>query len=518
MAFGILVAVVQGQLEKEELGMSRKEAVNLQTTTLPIADHRVFLTPTQDYMQYLVQINIGNPEQSLNVVFDTGSTKLLLFSPTFCSNENVNTTCYNEMSLKFFRDGSTDVSNEISLDGEAYYDASAANGTDITTFPIGNAKLDASSVPVLQQQLPFLLTTNFSAVSNLPGFHSIKHMAGFLGAAPAGSAYRELTDALGTSSQIYALDLELPHSVSGKYSELHLGGVDIAYQNSMEMTEAQSDYSFKIYDISVCGSTLYQESTGKTAKIDTSSACLKLPSDIFDALPNWAPIVCETINNRQQQTQCFLPGLRFPRLPHLKFRLNRDGVVFQVDLTDLIMGPESDPNSLNYLTNNETTLFRRRLCLTRGSNATDPVVFGVRALRQLYTVLDYRPGNQAVGMASKMSSDVPAEVQCARRVPCQGMQVHQSDNTCKDPDCSEYFFLELDDTDKTCNFSAAFHTITAILIVMFLTVEFSINFFHEHLTKRVHNALTPIDSPDRIDTKVETDSKANGIEMASIAQ
>ena len=53
---------------------------------------------------------------------------------------------------------------------------------------------------------------------------------------------------------------------------------------------------------------------------------------------------------------------------------------------------------------------------------------------------------------------------------------------------------------KSCEFEPSFHAIAVLFVLMFVIVEFSLNYFHEELSKRVHNALVPVED-ERCETK-----------------
>jgi len=147
-------------------------------------------------------------------------------------------------------------------------------------------------------------------------------------------------------------------------------------------------------------------------------------------------------------------------------------------------------------------------------NPLFPIQIGIRALRHLYVVYDVNRAR--IGMSSKLSDGSPTNVQCKEKVPCQGMQSYVSSaNACEDPKCHEYFLLQLNDATKTCEFEPGFHAIAVIFVLMFVVIEFSLNYVHEELSKRVHNALVPIE--EERDAKDAPPSR-QGLEMTMLSQ
>mmetsp|Transcript_305 Transcript_305/g.457 ORF Transcript_305/g.457 Transcript_305/m.457 type:complete len:248 (+) Transcript_305:148-891(+) len=206
-------------------------------------------------------------------------------------------------------------------------------------------------------------------------------------------------------------------------------------------------------------------------------------------------------------TQCYLPMDIFPKLPHIFFRMEKGGETVQLDLTDLVM-----EFSQNRRVDKDVTLLRndraidniRRMCLVRGGPSYDkngnhlfsPIIFGNRALRHIYTVFDSRNSNGVrVGMANRYLEGSQPDVQCRSKIKCEGMQTRKADNTCKNPVCDRYFFLEFQTEDKTCTFSPKFHLFAGMLITVVVVVEFVMNYLHESISKKVRDAIVPIDVP-----------------------
>jgi len=365
---------------------------------------------------------------------------------------------------------------------------------------------------------------------------------GFFGVNPMSSS-SSMLEAIITDERVIALELYPPPPVSRKPSQVHIGGIDKTFEPYLAWTELRrnpvtSHIEFIVEEASVCGAqmsdvkrTTEGVSSEIRAVIDTRSTCLTLPAPIFKIVAAWLPLKCRVgTHNRQHQLPCRLRAGMFPRLPHLSLTLkppplssndnggggdrggdapsqqSKKARTLHLDLSDLLM-EKVGSETFEELANNSTATYDREVCLTESSRSDvngdfGPIVIGIRALRSLYVVLD---GERArLGLAQRLTNadgviDMYDEisqgenVQCKSVVPCKGMQTRHADNTCTDPNCSDYFFLELNESDKTCEFRTVFHSLAAAFIIIFVAVEVGLNFCHEQLSKRVRNAVVPVE-------------------------
>ena len=88
--------------------------------------------------------------------------------------------------------------------------------------------------------------------------------------------------------------------------------VSESYRNSLQWSYSAAigldDYhSFSMWDLSVCGVNLQQGVMQGVAPlsaiVDSGSACLSLPAELFDALVSWLPVACSDSTDGEQQGQ-----------------------------------------------------------------------------------------------------------------------------------------------------------------------------------------------------------------------
>lgn len=215
--------------------------------------------------------------------------------------------------------------------------------------------------------------------------------------------------------------------------------------------------NFLLYHPSVCGVDLLSNTSSNwLAVVDTSGPCLALPDFLFDRLRSHVPLSCPfAIGELSFGRLCSPPrsGGRRITLPSLNFQLQ--------DLQE--PEPESISFPLERLVFSNGT--EELLCLTRadvepGTNSIElmdnHISFGSLAVSAFYMVVNM--SNSSIGMASRGDArNESTQDFCAPPVTClsPAQTYYAPANVCEDPPCSEYLFMTLDETTRTCQWTRA---------------------------------------------------------------
>ena len=111
------------------------------------------------------------------------------------------------------------------------------------------------------------------------------------------------------------------------------------------------------------------------------------------------------------------------------------------------------------------------------------VSLGSRSLSSLHAV--FSMSSAQVGLAN-VASVSGSNASCVLPVSCLGQQ--QQDalyNVCVDPSCSSFYFFNLNPATHSCELTAAFHVIAALLIALLLAVELGLNEWLISISMRV---------------------------------
>ena len=219
-------------------------------------------------------------------------------------------------------------------------------------------------------------------------------------------------------------------------------------------------YTFTAYSVSACGvAAVTNISSHVTAVVNTSSACLSLPAEVFDNVVNWLPLTCQPVSAAASVLpSCVLDvdnTTAVDALPLLSFQLSPGGPPLTIDLLDLVLfdGSLDNVNS-------------KHVCLLRGRSLAylsatmaplrAALVVGTMPLRSLYAVVD--ADTPRVGFSNKriVANVTELASRCKPRVQCIGSQVlYLPGNVCVPPRCSEYYFQYLDVPSQTCTYVSA---------------------------------------------------------------
>ena len=336
----------------------------------------------------------------------------------------------------------------------------------------------------------------------------------------------------GSSSLQFGLDFRNNNSIENKYlystttsdtgsstnnntSTMQLGGIDSNYMNSIIWTQQSvqkpSYHQFYLNDLQFCSTEILSNySTNWPVLIDTGAVCLTLPSEIYDSFSAWFDntTVIEDTNS----------------LPTFQFQVQNEvnTTTVYVLLSDLIINntdilSETGAPYIN-VRNSYGGVEVKRLCVLRGSgisyessgdtvyytNAPN-IVLGSLALQSLYIGVDYT--DYRVGVANKLSETYIASYihtsgnsggsNCMRRMNCTGDQTYvSSTNTCRNPQCSRYFFTELNTSTMKCETNAS-NMVGGLIFVLLVAaaevVSYIVTQYSAHNILEVNRASASMD-------------------------
>jgi len=232
-------------------------------------------------------------------------------------------------------------------------------------------------------------------------------------------------------------------------------------------------YGHLIFHLEVCGiDLLYNTSSNWLSVLDTSGPCLTLPAFLFDRLRAHVPLDCPFSEGAMSSGKLCSPRRTSGTtlLPALSFRLRepdgRSPLKLHLPLERLVF---------RNATGDEL------LCVSRDDRHGHEVVadmmdshiaFGSLAVSAFYFVVDL--SNQSVGMASKANMEAEAsEELCLPLVICESpMQTYYPPlNFCEDPACSEYMFMTLDKTTKTCKWTTMIPISFGLLLTALMVLD-----------------------------------------------
>ena len=263
-------------------------------------------------------------------------------------------------------------------------------------------------------------------------------------------------------NEIFGLDFNVDQNASS----IQIGDVKPMYQNDMtwfrQGTNHPTYHEMLIKNLGVCDAaidilqTTWKTTTNWPVLIDSGQICLTLPRELYDTTFSWlnisSPIA--SIND--------LPSLSF-QIEDGEDSANSTTNLFHIPLSSLLVSPNyfnGESGSMNISVGGNT----HGLCVLRGAQIfgseksgelaypAPRIVFGSMVLRSLYFAGDFT--SRSSGIASKVSSSQINSITnlcCKSKVQCIGQQKYEkSSNSCKSPQCTKYFFAELDHESQQC--------------------------------------------------------------------
>ncbi|RYH20442.1 hypothetical protein EON65_23425 [archaeon] len=283
------------------------------------------------------------------------------------------------------------------------------------------------------------------------------------------------------SAQVFGLDFQDP---SGS-STMQLAGVKEEYVDTLQWYTSSTKYppfhQVMISELSICGAPLLGNySSTWEVLVDTGSVCLTLPAEIYDNFAAW--FKNSTVVNSYED----LPALSFTVFGSPSDRL-------YIPLSAMVVNESAVENETGAPTVYSTTQGRSRICVLRGSNIVDSfgdysvpppqISFGSLVLRAFYFAADFN--SFSTGLATKLTADQIAyysntsNPSCAAMQSCVGKQGYfPSDNSCRAPQCSEYYFMNTNTDNTHCEYdqgAVGFGIFFICLIVLLEVLSFFSN-------------------------------------------
>jgi hypothetical protein len=251
-------------------------------------------------------------------------------------------------------------------------------------------------------------------------------------------------------------------------SAMQIGAIDANFANRIVWTQQPTvspDYhQFFLNNLEFCSAeTLGNYSTNWQVLVDTGSVCVSLPDQIYDSFAAWF-----------EGNATMIAAQDLDRLPAFSFQVG-DGTnrtTIYVPLVDLLVNDsaiDTEPGAPYVTIRDENGAVRlMRLCVLRLGGisyesagqtiyytSAPPIILGSLALQSMYFAADF--GSHSVGLANKLAPgyiqgfSAGSRVGCAPVRNCTGDQTYgQMTNTCSNPQCTRYFFTELNHDTMKC--------------------------------------------------------------------
>jgi hypothetical protein len=305
-------------------------------------------------------------------------------------------------------------------------------------------------------------------------------------------------------------------------SSMQLGGVLETYSSTMKWYQQPTNFptyhTFMTTSLGVCGVNLLQSVKSYTwpVLVDTGSTCMKLPGEMYDSLSSW---LLGPNGDATFASGTDLPSLMFQMddgLVQATWKNNVDGAAYaSQEASDFLYVPlqallintsffDTDSSVMNVTVGSET----RSLCILKSYNAlgaddTNPminpppsIVLGSLALRSLYFAADFDAVK--VGFANKISSAAQQShfsndaSLCKSKATCVGHQGYDySTNTCVDPDCDDYFFVELDPDSRSCVYRQSMYNAGMVIIILCTLFEVTSFFALQYSSLQIMGITDP---------------------------
>lgn len=271
-------------------------------------------------------------------------------------------------------------------------------------------------------------------------------------------------------------------------SFLDIGSLSVNYASVFEWGPRQiasfpQSYEFLLHDLQFCDVDIIANmSTNWQGRLDTASACLTLPAELFNSVLSWLDLYVAVEQLDSLTTEDILS---LTDLPVLSFSLESGGNPMLISLEDLVVNSSELVNLPNAPTiqlknsDGSTVSSGLGLCMLAGSYADNSattaspqqIVLGSLALRSLYVGVDVNASNPRVGFANKKQSAGLAG-QCATPVTCSGDQyTHAQQNQCRNPDCRKYFYAALNEDTHVCEYDTGSIVVGVLFVIIFASCE-----------------------------------------------
>lgn len=283
-----------------------------------------------------------------------------------------------------------------------------------------------------------------------------------------------------SSDLMFGLDLNPANSSSS----MQLGYIKEDYKNNItwipQAFVSPVHNQLWLYNLQFCGQTLLSNySNNWQAIVDTGSACLSLPAELYNTLTSWFNVSSETSISEND-----LPTISFSLTNNLYHS-------YVIPLSNLLVNAydiSSDLGAINITVNN----VKQSLCILKSHNivtnnvyGSPTIIIGTLALHSLYFAVDFVTNSSA--LVSKISyqtrqSIIQNNLMCKPPATCIGEQTfNPQKNSCVLPSCSSYLFTELNELTQTCQYSSTPYgfgvffiiTITLLEFVTFFTLQFT---------------------------------------------
>lgn len=280
----------------------------------------------------------------------------------------------------------------------------------------------------------------------------------------------------------FALDLQPPPNATIRDQDkgrIVFNDLDPRYRDRLVWSQPKQTgdiiddgmHEMLLYKMEVCGvDLLFNISSNWLTVIDTSGPCLMFPPFLFDRLMTRIPMDCPFGPGEKSLGRLCQPKRNGEqKLPSLSFAME--------DARDPV------PSRLNLPL--ERLVFRNAsghelLCVARDDTDTSEptadmmyshIAFGSMAVTAFYTVVDLL--NHTVGFATKGNVETESsEASCIESVSCVGMQTYYPPlNLCEDPKCSDYIFMTMEDSTKTCKWSSVVPGAFGVLVVALAVLD-----------------------------------------------
>lgn len=434
---------------------------------------------------YFADIEIGG--KLFRAIIDTGDPSLTVIgNSSHFTNDLVSKTTY---CLFLYEDGTQISLAKVGSRGQLYPYACSLHENIVTLSETSKAFVNYTLAPQLEIQnlrlhnwthadgdigLAYCDTT--LGTCSLTAFQELivnSTKMQYQSAAP----FPDSTLINSSSPMLFGLDFNPPY-LSIK-SSMQIGFVEEKYQQNIswyqQATVNPTYHTIFVQNLQFCGIDLMTNwSTNWPVLIDTGSVCVTLPFEIYTTFTAWLNTSSISSGNE---------------LPALTFQINGGSETLFIPLANLLINAsfiETEIGAPLILVGNQ----QQRLCIlqgspinTQGSQLNTPlIVFGSLALRSLYFAADFSTGS--VGFASKLTSaeatrysSKDSHLQCQAKTVCKGDANFECDtNSCREPTCGHYFFVDVDKATQTCVYQES-AMVWGLLIVVLAAFLEAVSFF-----------------------------------------
>jgi hypothetical protein len=308
---------------------------------------------------------------------------------------------------------------------------------------------------------------------------------------------------LNNTNLVFGLDFRTSDPSGNKYltetsfgadtSAMQIGAIDANFASSIVWTQqptfSPEYHQFFVNNLEFCGAqTLGNYSTNWEVMVDTGSVCVSLPDEIYDSFAAWF-----------EGNTTEIPVQDLDRLPAFTFQVgNGDNLTtLYVPLVDLLVNDsaiDTEPGAPYVsVVDVNGVAHSMRLCVLRVGgisyesagqttyySSASPIVLGSLAVQSLYLAADF--GTYSVGLANKLTPsfiqgfNASSRVGCAPVRNCTGDQTYeQMTNSCQNPQCSRYFFTELNSDTMKCETNRS-NMIGGLIFIILIALAESVSY------------------------------------------